>query len=184
MIDLGANIGAVAIDWAYRSLALRIHAYEPSPATNTMLRHNVAENGLSDRITVFNDAVGGGFGELRLWTNMNSAAATGYSDAPPAPEAVALRVPQIDLNEVVKRANGGPISLLKMDTEGAEADTLEGASLSTLQAIRQVILEYHVGLCPDAAARCRRALEQAGFSCLVRPTNESHGLMYAWRTEV
>jgi hypothetical protein len=107
---------------------------------------------------------------------------TGYSDAPPATDAVALRVPLIDLNEVVRRAAGGPVSLLKIDTEGAEADTLEGASQSTLKAIKQVILEYHVGLCPEAPARCRKTLEQAGFYCLVRPTNASHGLMYAWRS--
>lgn len=181
MIDLGANVGAVALDWANRSPALRVHAYEPNPATNTVLRQNIEANGFAGRITVFDEAVGREPGELRLWTNMNSMTATGYSDAPPAGDAVAVRVPLIDLNEVVRRADGGPVSLLKIDTEGAEADTLEGASLSTLQAIRQVILEYHVGLCPEAAARCRKTLEQAGFNCLVRPTNASHGLMYAWR---
>lgn len=184
MIDLGANVGAVTLDWARRSRALRVHAYEPNPATNTVLRHNVEANGLTDRITVFNDAVGRESGELRLWTNLNSMTATGYSESPPAPGAVAMTVPQIDLNEVVRRAHGGPVALLKIDTEGAEADTLEGASPVTLQAIRQIILEYHVGLCPDAPLRCKEALEQAGFRCLIRPTNQSHGLMYATRHDL
>lgn len=182
MIDLGANVGAVTLDWANRSPTLCIHAYEPNPDTNSVLRRNIAANGMARRITVFDEAVGGNSGELRIWTNVNSMTTTAYSDGPPARNAVATRVPLIDLNEVVRRANGGPVSLLKIDTEGAEADTLEGASESTLQAISQVILEYHVGLCPEAAARCRRVLERAGFRCLVRPTNASHGLMYAWRT--
>jgi FkbM family methyltransferase len=183
MIDLGANVGAVSLDWALRSLALRIHAYEPNPSTNTVLRYNVEVNALADRITVYNDAVGGQAGELQLWTNINSMTATGYSEGPPSPHAVAVRVPLIDLNEVVKRAGGGPVSLLKMDTEGAEVDTLGGASKATLQAIRQVILEYHNGIYPDAAARCRTMLEQAGFCCLTRPSNSVNGLIYAWRAD-
>ncbi len=183
MIDLGANVGAVSLDWAHRSSTLSIHAYEPNPETNKMLRQNIESNGLSDRITVFDDAVGGQPGELRLWTNVNSMAVTGYGDAPPECEAIAMRVPLVDLNEVIRRANGGPVSLLKIDTEGAEADTLEGASPATLRAIRQVILEYHVGLCPDVLARCKNRLEQAGFHLLVRPTNAFHGLLYAWRTD-
>jgi FkbM family methyltransferase len=181
MIDLGANIGAVTLDWARRSHALRIHAYEPNPSTNTVLRHNIEANGLLDRITIYDEAVGGDSSEVRLWTNVNSMTATAHSDVPPACNAMAIRVPQIDLNEAVRRANGQPVALLKMDTEGAEADTLEGARPETLRAIRQIILEYHVALCPDAAGRCQRALERAGFRCLVRRTNAFHGLMYAWR---
>ena len=183
MIDLGANIGAVTIDWARRSPRLHVHAYEPNPATNKMLRHNVEANGLTDRVTLHGEAVGRASGELRLWTNVNSLTITGYSEVAPASGAVALRVPLIDLNEVVKRAGGGPVALLKMDTEGAEADTLEGASSATLQAIKQVILEYHLRRCPDALVRCRETLRRAGFRCLVRETNAYHGLIYAARKD-
>jgi FkbM family methyltransferase len=184
MIDLGANVGAVTLDWAKRSRGLRVHAYEPNPETNTVLRHNIEVNGFADRITVYDEAVGGESGELRLWTNVNSMTATSYCDGPPTPEAVATPVSRIDLNEVIRRVGDLPVSLLKMDTEGAEADTLDGASATTLKAIRQVVLEYHDGLCPNAAARCKRTLERAGFRCLVQPINPAHGLMYAWRTDL
>jgi FkbM family methyltransferase len=182
MIDLGANVGAVTLDWAKRSRGLFVHAYEPNPATNMVLRHNIEANGFADRITVYDEAVGGESGELRLWTNVNSMTATGYGTAAPASNAVAVSVPLIDLNEVVRRA-GGPISLLKIDTEGAEADTLECANVDTLKAIRQVILEYHDGLCPNAASRCKQALEQSGFRCLVHSLNSANGLIYAWRAD-
>ena len=184
MIDLGANIGAVTLDWAHRSRPLRIHAYEPNPLTNNMLRRNIEVNGLTERVTVFDEAVGRGSGELRLWTNVNSLTATGYGDTPPAPSAEVTCVPLIDLDEVVRRAGGGPVALLKMDTEGAEVDTLEGASPATLRAIRQIILEYHMRASPDAQARCLKALEQAGFRCLVHPLHAYHGLIYAWRTDL
>jgi FkbM family methyltransferase len=181
MIDLGANIGAVTMDCALRSGSLRVHAYEPNPATNQVLRRNVDANGLSERVTIHNEAVGRERGELMIWTNMYSMMVTGYSDVSPQPGATATRVPLIDLNEVVRRAGGGPVELLKIDTEGAEADTLEGAAPATLEAISQVILEYHDSLCPDALTRCKTVLEGAGFRCFVRPFNESQGLIYARR---
>lgn len=184
MIDLGANIGAVSMDCALRSVNLRVHAYEPNPATNQVLRQNVDANGLSERVTVHNEAVGRERGELTIWTNMHSMMVTAYSDAPPQLGATAMSVPLIDLNEVVRRAGGGPVELLKIDTEGGEADTLEGATTSTLATISQVILEYHDTLCPDALARCRRVLEGAGFHCSVRPFNEGIGLLYARRNGI
>jgi FkbM family methyltransferase len=181
LIDLGANIGGVTLDWARRARRLRVHAYEPNPPTNGVLRRNVEANGLADRVVVHDDAVGRAAGALELWTNVHSMVVTAYGDGPPREGAVRLSVPLIDLNEVLRRAGGGPVSLLKMDTEGAEADTLEGATPETLAAIRQVVLEYHDSLCPGALGRCRGVLERAGFRCLVRPTNERQGLIYARR---
>jgi FkbM family methyltransferase len=181
MIDLGANLGAVTVDYASRSRSLHVHAYEPNPSTNKFLRANIVANGLTERVTVHHEAVGREHGELVIWTNMHSMMVTGYSDAPPRPGATTERVPLIDLNEVVRRVGGGPVAFLKMDTEGAEADTLEGATPATLEAIRQIILEYHEVLCPDALLRCRKVLEGAGFRCLVQPFNERQGLIYARR---
>jgi FkbM family methyltransferase len=181
LIDIGANIGAVTLDWASRSGRLHVHAYEPNPATNEVLRQNVEVNGLADRVTVHPEAVGRETGRLRLWTNVHSMTTTAYADAPPTPEAVATYVPLVDLNEVVRRVGDQPVALLKIDAEGGEVDTLEGASPATLAALRQVILEYHDGLCPDASGRCRKVLERAGFQCLTRPMNAHHGLIYARR---
>jgi FkbM family methyltransferase len=182
MIDLGANIGVVTLDWASRGPQLRIHAYEPNPSTNQILTHNIDANELGERVTVHPEAVAGAPGEMRLWTNVHSMIATGYSDTAPRSGAIAEVVPVIDLNEVVRRA-GGSIALLKMDTEGAEAETLEGATPVTLRAIEQVVLEYHESLCPNALARCKKVLEEADFHCRIRPINATQGLIYASRNE-
>lgn len=181
VIDLGANIGAVTLDLASRAAGLRVHAYEPNPSTNRVLRRNVEANGLAGRVSVHDEAVGRGQGELSLWTNMNSMGATGYSKTAPVPGAVAVRVALVDLNEVVRRAGGGPVALLKIDTEGAEADTLEGATPETLAAVGRAVVEYHEQRCPDALRRCRRVLEAAGFRCRVRAFNAQQGLIYARR---
>lgn len=180
LVDLGANIGAVALDWARRRPGIEIHAYEPNPATNRMLRANVVANALSSRITVHDEFVGSAGGDRTLWTNPSSVLSTGYRTDRLDAASTAIRVRAIDLNEVVKRADR-PVALLKIDTEGAEADILDGATTETLARVRQVVLEYHNQLCPDALDRCRRVLSRAGFSCRVHHANADQGLLYARR---
>lgn len=181
IIDLGANIGAATLDWASQSAKITVHAYEPNPATNRTLRQNIVANNLSERVTVYDDAVGREVGEIRLWADVPSLLASSYGKVPPAPGGTAIRVPMVDLNEVLRRAGSKQISLLKIDTEGAEADILEGASLPGLRSIRRIVLEYHDSLCPDAYSRCKQILDQAGFRVQTSPINSNQGLLFAWR---
>jgi tRNA1(Val) A37 N6-methylase TrmN6 len=52
MVDIGANIGVVSLDWASRLPDVRIHPYEPHPATFAFLSENVAANHLEPRIAI------------------------------------------------------------------------------------------------------------------------------------
>lgn len=180
MIDIGANIGANVLDWATSSDRFFIHAYEPNPKTFETLLRNIDSNALTGKVVVYNEAVGEKKGELKMWTNVPSLIATGYSNAKPCPGAVRINVPMVDLNEVVRRADG-TIELMKIDTEGAEADILEGASESTFGMIKQIILEYHEQITPGSLKRCQRKLEFAGFHCRVVPNKKDNsvGLLYA-----
>ena len=176
IIDLGANIGAATLSWASQSANITIHAYEPNPETNQTLRQNIEANNLSGRVSVYDDAVGRETGETHLATDVPSLLATSYGEL-----RSAIKVPMVDLNEVLRRAAGGQISLLKIDTEGAEADILEGASLPTLKLIKRIVLEYHDTLCPDAGRRCQQVLVEAGFRIQTAPLNANQGLLYAWQ---
>jgi FkbM family methyltransferase len=181
IVDLGANIGAATLSWASQSSKITVHAYEPNPATNQTLRQNIEANNLSARVTIYNDAVGREVGEIKLWGGMPNLLTTSYGEAPSASNGTAIKVPMVDLNEVLRRVGGEKISLLKIDTEGAEADILEGASLPCLKSIRRIVLEYHDTLCPDAHIRCKRILDQAGFRVQTSPLNANQGLLYAWQ---
>jgi Methyltransferase FkbM domain len=89
----------------------------------------------------------------------------------------------IPLDEVVARV-AGPVELLKIDTEGAEGDVLEGASSATLARIRQVTIEYHDHLVPGVRARCENVLAAAGFARQVVEPQASvpgAGMLYATR---
>jgi FkbM family methyltransferase len=180
IVDLGANIGAATLSWTSRSADVTVHAYEPNPATNKTLRQNIERNNLGGQVIVYDEAVGGQTGEIQLWTDVPSLLATSYGASPPAANGTAIKVPMIALSEVLRRTGNSQISLLKMDTEGAEADILEGASTLDLQSIKRIVLEYHDNLCPDAFQRCKRILDGAGFRTESAPINAQQGLLYAW----
>jgi hypothetical protein len=82
------------------------------------------------------------------------------------------------LNQVVRRCQsyGRPIKAVKIDTEGAEADILEGAADSSLQMVSQFVIEYHDAFVPGARSRCVARLEDAGFRCTWRPITSQPGV--------
>jgi FkbM family methyltransferase len=180
IIDLGANIGAATLTWASQSEKVTVHAYEPSPKTNQTLKENILANNLGARVSVYNEAVGREKGTIQLRTDLPSMEVTSFVDSLSA-AGTCTTVPMVDLNEVIRRAGGDEIALLKIDTEGAEADILEGASPGTLRLIKQMVLEYHDSLCPDAYKRCKRVLDEAGFTIETSPINDHQGLLYAHR---
>lgn len=188
LVDIGANIGSVTLDLVSQIEGLKAYAYEPNPSTYRTLVRNIEENGLASRVRTFGEAVGKGRSTLKLWTDIPSSWSTAYSNAAPAydkPEMVKdakeVEVPCIGLGEVLARVDGA-ISLLKIDAEGAEADILEGVEPGALSRVKNVALEYHEHLCPNALARCRDALTRAGFTCAHETFPRSiNGILYAWR---
>jgi len=185
IVDIGANIGAVTLDFMTRLLDVRVHAYEPHPATIAMLRTNIESNGLSPRIITYPEAVGGRSGVVTLRAGGPSMHTSLYGVGAVARALEEFTVPIITLDTVIERsAVDGPIALVKIDAEGAEAEILEGARPQSLREIRQLVIEYHDNLCPEALARCERVLAGADFRCTSRPALPHQGLLYAWRDGV
>jgi FkbM family methyltransferase len=177
VIDIGANIGAFTLDAARRFRNATVHAYEPDPQTCLVLQRNVEANGLSSRVRIWNEAVAGVPGTLRLWSMDGSIAASAH----PVAGAVghACDVTAVTLQTVVARTSGR-VGLLKMDCEGAEADILETAGVA-LEVIEYFVAEYHPALVPDVVARMRRSLEPA-FEVVVTGDRRCADLIRAHRT--
>ena len=66
LIDVGANIGTISIPAVNRGLAARAIAIEPDPRNCRLLRANIALNGLDQRMTVHEAALGAEEGTLEL----------------------------------------------------------------------------------------------------------------------
>jgi FkbM family methyltransferase len=177
VLDLGANIGVVTVDWANRLPALRIHAYEPHPSNFATLCENVQTNGLTSRVSLHQEAIGRSTGRLHLRASELSMETSAYSTAGKYEE---FSAPMVTLATVVQRCKSR-IALAKMDVEGAEVDILEGASSQILNEIDQFVIEYHDGLVTGARERCELVLNGAGFRCATRRLAPDQGLLYAWR---
>lgn len=155
VVDIGANIGAFTLDAATRYPAATVHAYEPDPETCAVLRRNVEANGLSSRVRVWNEAVAGEAGSLRLWRGEGSVVVSAH--LPAARRGEPCDVPAVTLQNVVARLSGR-IGVLKLDCEGSEAEILEAAG-PALDAVAHIVAEYHAALVPDVVPRIRRVLE-------------------------
>jgi FkbM family methyltransferase len=155
VVDIGANIGAFMLDAATRYPAAAVHAYEPDPETCAVLRQNVEANGLSSRVRIWNEAVAGERGTLRLWRGDGSVVASAH--LPAALRGEPCDVPAVTLQDVVARTSGR-IGVLKMDCEGTEAEILEAAG-PALDAVQFVVAEFHSLLVPGVVPRIRRVLE-------------------------
>lgn len=141
-VDVGAHMGTWAIR-ATRSFA-RVVAFEPQPATNRMLRINVASNKLSN-ISVFQAALSNFEGEVV------SSCKDGLLG-----ETRRIRVPVKTLDSY-----GLKPTILKIDTEGNELPVLLGAS-ETISWKPRIIVETHDF--SESSRKVKDYLEMRGYS--------------------
>jgi FkbM family methyltransferase len=181
MLDIGANIGAVSMYWLHKFPYLQVACYEPNPSACTTLRQNIDGNGFSQRAEVFSEGVGRDAGTIRLWVDIPTDLSTAYLDKSPVAGGKRVEIPRVGIDEVWQRAGKKNVWLLKVDTEGAETDILEGASPAFLASVQNAIVEYHDNIVPGSLERCRRVLESAGFQCQFRHHWWKEGIIYASR---
>lgn len=132
LIDVGANIGTIVIPAIKRGLFTTATAIEPHPSNIRLLRTNLALNGLDDRVTVLNQAVGReSDGQLFLHEveDDSSTHAIGTEGIP----VRSIRLDDLDFPSQ---------SLLWMDIEGYEGHALDGAK-SLLSSGVPLVAEFH-----------------------------------------
>jgi FkbM family methyltransferase len=128
--DVGANIGVYTVGAARRGAM--VVSYEPNPRVAALLRRNIGLNGVEDRVTVSEAAVGAVHGELLL-------SPIGVLD-------VAARIDPAGSVRVRSVTLDGPFDVVKIDVEGYELEVLEGARALLADPARRpraVFLELH-----------------------------------------
>lgn len=149
-VDVGANIGSYTV-LASAVCGARSIAIEPDPGTVRSLRRNVEINGIEDRVTVVEAAVGSSAGTVGFTVGQDTTNRVATSTDRETRE-VQVRT----LDEIV--AKEAPV-LIKMDVEGYEPEVVAGASSALAQpSLVAVITE-------TADPIIRSVLQNAGFVC-------------------
>lgn len=139
ILDIGAHIGCFSLAAAMTYRTATIAAYEASPSTATWLARNIADNGLAERVTTHAAAISNHDGVIKFADNARGSSLNGLTASS---DTAQVEVPCVRLSRVL--AELGPrISLVKIDTEGAEYGMVAGTQPSDWAGVERVVLEYH-----------------------------------------
>lgn len=134
-VDLGAHIGTFTIPMARKAGPMgRVLSVEGSGATKRLLDHNIAMNGLTDRVITF-EAIAGDGSSLHIGRN-EVAGNSGAGYFAPAKEA-ALTATANMADLLVANGFGRP-QLIKIDVEGMEGIVLRNLA-SIIEQHRPVL---------------------------------------------
>ena len=122
-VDIGAHVGGFAIPVARAHADIQIHLFEPVPLTRTWLQANLQRNGVTDRMTIWSNAVGAA-SRRGLMTGVDGASNHLAVRGKAGPGAVDVEIETLDvlLLERVER-----VDVIKCDVEGGEFPAMRGA---------------------------------------------------------
>lgn len=139
VLDLGGNIGVFSLLAAQSHERAQVHVYEPAPANVRMIEvHRLLNGRWSDRIHVHAQAVGGQRRTTEFFYDDHSPQSSGLFGK----SGTAYRVEIQPFADVVC-ALPGPVTLVKMDIEGAEFEILERTPAEVWQKVEALVVELH-----------------------------------------
>jgi FkbM family methyltransferase len=172
-LDLGGNIGLFGVWMFARFPEGSLLAFEPDPRNARLLSRTIDANGLRERWSLIEAAVGTKAGEVRF-----AAGEFGASHIASSADSGALTVPLVDLFDYV-----AGVDLLKIDIEGAEWEILEDARFKDVRS-SVIALDYHAQGCPedDPHSAAERLMSELGFQVQAVPQEgAAGGMLWCWR---
>ena len=140
ILDIGANIGILALKLGHLYPDATIHAFEPEPENFSILEKNVAG---MDRIKIYPFGLGGADGKMTLNKSDDPTNFGGYSLWGVGSGAAHCEVEIRSLAGWLKEARIDSVDLIKIDAEGAEYDILSCLSDDILERVTYVAGELH-----------------------------------------
>ncbi len=172
-LDLGGNIGLFGL-WTFGHYpGASMTAFEPDPRNARLLSMTIQANGLGERWSLVEAAVGTSVGEVRF-----AAGEYGTSHIASTDDEGTLTVGLVDVFDYT-----AGVDLLKIDIEGAEWEILEDARFGGVQA-SVVALDYHAQGCPDDDPHRAAMQLMTGWGFEVQTVAQQHaagGMLWAWR---
>jgi FkbM family methyltransferase len=155
VVDAGANIGWFSLV-AEQCVGPRgrVYAFEPQPKILPYLRRTIADNGLAGHVSVHGVALSDRFGESAMsWDPVGANMGRAFLGPPQDRHEDLGTVPVAPLDSILPNET---IAFMKIDTEGAEALVLAGATQLITRSLPIVMLEILPRLLA-AVSRCDSA---------------------------
>lgn len=123
IVDIGANIGFFTIYALIKNPNSQILAVEANPKNFEILKNNINENNLSDKVKVFHYVVTSEPGLQSFYLSSNSGWSSIYNERG-AKNGKIINVDSTSLSRLFENNKLNVIDLLKIDIEGAEYDIM------------------------------------------------------------
>ncbi|MEM4134627.1 MAG: FkbM family methyltransferase [Candidatus Micrarchaeia archaeon] len=142
IFDLGASYGILSLNYHKKFPYAKIYSFEPNPITYNFAKSLFEINKVTDRIYLFNDAVGDREEERELYYNPWHLEGSSLFEQANNSEKVRIRM--IRFVDFIQREKIENIDFLKVDIEGGEFDLLRDLDESkTIDIISKIFMEVH-----------------------------------------
>lgn len=177
LLDIGGNIGSIAIPAALARPDLTLHCFEPNPHASRRFRRNLSLNPRAANLELFEQAVGASQGQqcFHAYTGVNLGDGS-FIACPRAKVPEEKIMAQVVTLDALYLERPQPVGLVKIDVQGAENQVLAGGR-ELIARHRPPILLEHEDLNfgdPGAAAQAKQALAEFFGSLNYRVFYQTH----------
>jgi FkbM family methyltransferase len=162
IVDIGSNIGDSLLFFAIMG-ADRIIGLEPFPKNYEKAKKNITINNFSDKITVLLAGCSSRSGHIIVDPNYDSGV-----DSKLGEFNQGVKIPLLTLENIIDNYNIPKDSILKMDCEGCEYESILTASNMIFERFNNIIIEYHHGY-----KNLKNKLEECGFKVSIKKPTAS-----------
>jgi FkbM family methyltransferase len=180
--DFGAHIGSFSLPLARRH-GCRTYGFEPDMASLKLAQASALVNGLDGIAHFLPHGVGGSDGTVQLFESDETWGHTIVAGGGPANRLTgrSVEISVMSLASALAVAGDARRRLVKVNTEGAEFDMFEQASLETLRLVDCFVGEVHFDLGRPDFSPCEKRLQDAGFMVSMLPDGGSRAMLVAVR---
>ena len=152
VIDVGSNIGDSLIYFALRD-AEKIIGVEPFPRNYELAKKNIEVNNFSDKIIILLAGCSATSGYITVDPEYESGIDSKLDEFRDG-----IKVPLLTLKQILNDFNVPNDSILKMDCEGCEYETILTTPEEIFERFSHIMIEYHHGY-----KNLKEKLEKCGF---------------------
>ena len=167
-VDVGANIGLITTSILKGVPQVKVYAFEPGPLQASFLQKTIDENRLEDRVSLNVDALSDVSGTQSFFIHPSrDYAKDGLRDTGRGEKAHSIQVTVTTLDSWWETQGRPQMSVVKIDTEGAELFILRGAvkCIEVLKPVFYLEIEpSNLKVYPYGAEDIRAFFESVGYS--------------------